>query len=97
MKNNNNWKIQIAVLEQIVKQKGFTHQEIADKIEVKRQSVSRVFSLSFAPSLKLFNLICSAVGVNLFFEDKESKTDLNKAFEDAMIELGRRKESFKDN
>ena len=41
--------------------------------------------------------ISKAIGVNFFFEDKESKTDLNQAMEKAMEALGRRVDKLSKN
>lgn len=94
---NEQWKLLVLILKEVAEQKGITHQSIADKTGLIRSNVSRFFGLSYTPSLSMFLLIAKAIGVNFFFEDKESKSDLNLAFEKAMEKMFRRPESFKKN
>jgi len=56
-----------------------------------------MFQLKYCPSLQNWLKILKAVEVNIFFEDRESKTDLNKLFESAMVELGRRPDKLPKN
>lgn len=84
------YKLFVQLLKEIAEEKGITQQEIADKTGYKQQNISRIFSLKYSPRLDVFLNIAKAVGVNFFFQDKESKTDLNVLFERAMTNLGRR-------
>lgn len=95
--NEQQWQLLVLLLKEIAKEKGIFQQEIAEKTGMKQQTISRIFSLKFSPSLKNFLAIAQAIGVNFFFEDKESKTDLNTIFERAMKELGRRADKFPKN
>lgn len=95
--SNQNFKLFVQLLKEIAEEKGITQQEIADKTGYKQQNVSRIFSLKYSPRLDVFLNIAQAVGVNFFFEDKESKTDLNVLFERAMTNLGRRESPFSEN
>lgn len=58
---------------------------------------NRIFQLKYSPTLTTFIEIANAIGVNFFFEDKKSKTDLSQIFEAAMTELGRRTEKLPKN
>lgn len=49
------------------------------------------------PTLPTFLEIAKAIGINFFFEDKESKTDLNLAMEKDMEALGRRVDKLPKN
>jgi len=70
--------------------KGITQQQIADKCGWHQQTVQRMLSGKFAPSLDNFIKLADAIGVNFFMESKDSKSDNNREFEKAMSELGRR-------
>lgn len=80
----------VLLLKEIAESKGITQQQIADETGLIRSNVSRFFSLKYKPTLDTFLQVAKSVGVNFFFEDKENKTDLNKCFENAMDQLGRR-------
>jgi transcriptional regulator with XRE-family HTH domain len=93
----NQWKILVLLLQQIAEQKGLTQQEIAKKSEMHQSHISRFFALKYSPDIKTFLKISKAIEVNFFFEDKESRTDLNLAMEKAMEELGRRVDKLSKN
>ena len=87
---DNQWKLLVLLLQQIAEQKGLTQQEIAEKAQMHQSHVSRFFALKYAPNMDTFLKVAKAIEVNFFFEDRESKTDLNLAMEKAMEQLGRR-------
>jgi transcriptional regulator with XRE-family HTH domain len=87
---DNQWKILILLLQQIAEQKGLRQEDIAIKAEMHQSHVSRFFALKYAPNIDTFLKVAKAIEVNFFFEDRESKTNLNLAMEKAMEELGRR-------
>lgn len=87
---NENWKALVLLLQEIAKDKGISQIEIAEKTGITQSNVSRIFSLKYCPKLETFLAISQAVGVNFFFESKDSPTDLNVLSERAMDELGRR-------
>jgi len=95
--NGQHWKLLVLMLKLIAKEKDITHEQIAKKTGLLRNNVSRIFSLKYCPSLKIFIAIAMAIEVNFFFEDKESKTQLNEIFEQAMTELGRRSDHLPQN
>jgi transcriptional regulator with XRE-family HTH domain len=80
----------VFLLKEIAKEKKITQQEISDKTGMAQPAVSRFFKHKSSPTLSTFIDVARAVGVNFFFEDKESNSDLSKAFERAMDSLGRR-------
>ena len=94
---NNQWKLLVLLLQQIAEQKGLTQQQIAEKSEMHQSHISRFFALKYAPNMDTFLKVSKAIGVNFFFEDQESKTDLNLAMEKAMEELGRRVDKLPKN
>lgn len=90
------WQLFVLLLKFIAEEKGITHQQIADETGFHRPNIVRVFSLKYKPNLDMFIRIAKAVGVNFFFEDLDSNTDLNLAFEKAMDELYRRGFDYKN-
>lgn len=91
------WKIMVQLLREIAADKGITHQDIADTTGLQRPNVTRFFSMTMCPTMDTFLAIAKAIGVNFFFESKNSKTDLNILFEQAMTKLGRRDDPDWDN
>lgn len=102
MKNNEHhqdeqWKLLVLILKEIADSKGISQNQIAESTGLLQSNVSRFFSLKYKPTLPTFLIIAKSVKVNFFFEDQESKTDLNQAFEKAMTELGRRPNNLSKN
>ena len=81
----NQWKTLVLLLQQIAEQKGLTQQEIAEKSEMHQSHVSRFFALKYSPDIRTFLKVAKAIEVNFFFEDRESKTNLNLAMEKALV------------
>ena len=96
-RENGQWQLLVLILKNIAEEKGITQQQIADDTGLHQSSVARFFQAKFKPGLDVFLEIAKAVKVNFFFEDKESKTDLNAIFEKAMEQLGRRPDKFPKN
>lgn len=95
--NEQQWKLLVLLLKNIAEAKGITQNEIAEKTGLKQSNVSRLFSLKYPPTLRVFLQIATALEVNFFFEDKEDKTELSVIFEKAMTELGRRPDKLNKN
>jgi transcriptional regulator with XRE-family HTH domain len=87
---NEQWMLLVLLLKEISEQKGITQNQIAEQTGLIQSNVSRFFSLKYKPTLDTFLQVAKAIKVNFFFDDQESKTDLNLAFEKAMVEFGRR-------
>lgn len=87
---NEQWMLLVLLLKEIAEQKGITQGQIAEKTSLIQSNISRFFSLKYKPTLDTFLQVSKAIGVNFFFEDQSSKTDLNQAMEKAMESLGRR-------
>lgn len=94
---NEQWMLLVLLLKELAGQKGISVNQIAETTGMHQSSVSRFFSLKYKPTLDAFLQVASAVKVNFFFEDQESKTDLNQAFESAMTQLGRRVDNLPKN
>lgn len=87
----------VLLLKEIAKDKGIYQEEIARNLDMAQGDVARFFSCRFRPNLDLFLQIANQIGVNFFFEDRDSITDLNSAFERAMEQLGRRPDKLSKN
>ncbi len=94
---NEQWMLLVLLLKEISKSKGLTQNQIANETGLLQSNISRFFSLKYKPTLDTFLQVAKAIKVNLFFEDQESKTDLNLAFEKAMEQLGRRPNKLPKN
>lgn len=95
---NEDWKVLVYLLDEIRKEKGMTHEAIAEITgKSAAHHVGRYLNAKTEPGLGQFLALAKAVGVNFFFEDKEGKSDLNQAFEKAMERLGRRPDSLPKN
>lgn len=94
---NKHWEVLVLLLKEIAAEKNITQDKIAEKTGLTQSNVSRFFALKYKPTLPTFLEIATSIGVNFFFEDKESKTDLNACFERAMEALGRRLEKLPKN
>jgi len=97
MIHEENWKALVLLVKKIAEQKGITHEVIAERSGLVRSNVTRMFQLKYCPSLQNFLSILNAVEVNIFFEDREGKTELNILFEKAMAELGRSPDKLPKN
>lgn len=95
--NNEQWKLLVYLLDEIRKDKGITHKEVAASTGLIESNVSRFFSAKYRPQLDIFLDIARAIKVNFFFQDTEDKSDLNQVFEKAMERLGRRPDSLPKN
>ena len=94
---NEQWKLLVFLLDEIRKQKQLSINDIAERTETAQGHVSRFFSSKYEPKLGNFLKYAKAIGVNFFFEDQESKVDLNFAMEKAMESLGRRPDKLIKN
>lgn len=91
------WKVFVLLIKRIAESKGITAEEIATRTGLHGSHIRRMFQLKYCPSLQNFLTVLKAVEVNIFFEDRENKTDLNVLFEKAMSELGRRPDKLPKN
>ena len=91
------WKLFILILREIAREKKLSTYDIATRMGIAQPNVQRIFSLKYTPGLPIFLKLCKAVEVNLFIESKDSMSDFNQLFEQAMEELGRRPERMSKN
>lgn len=95
--NNEQWKLLVILLNELRVQKNISVNQVAEISGIRPEHVSRFFSCKFEPKFGNFLKISKAIEVNFFFEDIESKTDLNLAMEKAMEQLGRRSDKLSKN
>lgn len=95
--NEQQWMLLVLLLKEIAQEKGITQEDFAEKTGMKQSAISRFFSLKFKPTLYTFLIVSKVCKVNFFFEDQESKKDLNQCFEKAMTQLGRRVDKLPKN
>lgn len=67
---NERWKELVLELQKAAREKSITDQYIADQIDVKRQSINRLWTLKFAPSIKLVNAIGEVLNLELNWKEK---------------------------
>lgn len=91
------WQILVLLLKEVCRDRDITQEKLSELTGLKQASISRVFSLKFSPNLRTYMLIAGALNLNVFFEPQDSDSDLSKAFERAMSQLGRRPDNFKLN
>ena len=95
--NEQHWKLLVLILRKIAESKGISQQEISNRTGLLNSNINRIFKLLYCPNLNTFLLIANAIGINFFFEDKDSTTKMNEIFEAAMTELGRRPDKLPKN
>tara|TARA_A100000171_G_C2111354_1_gene135224 strand:+ start:608 stop:946 length:339 start_codon:yes stop_codon:yes gene_type:complete len=102
MNNNKNepsehWKVFALFFQEAMKDKEMNSSQLAEKIGVHRSTLKRFFDLDFPLKFDVILKIVHALELNLFFESRNSETDLNQLFEKAMTELGRRPDKLPKN
>jgi len=95
--NEQHWMLLVLILKEVADAKHITQEQIANETGLQQSSVSRFFSLKWNPQLGTYLKIAKALKMNVFFEDQESKTELNIIFERAMESLGRRPDKLPRN
>lgn len=97
--NEQQWKLLVLFLKEIaIEQHGSGwNKYLTENTPFNQGNISRMFGLKYTPSFRNFLIMAKALNVNFFFEDKDSKTDLNLCFERAMEALGRRPNKLPKN
>lgn len=68
-------KILLRFIADEAKEKGISHDHIADKTGFTRSNVSRMLSGKYSPSIDNFLRLAESVGVYFFLESKDSPSD----------------------
>lgn len=91
------WKVLVLSLKYMAEYKGIRQETIAARTGFTQSNISRIFALKYCPTLQTFLSIATAIEINFFFQDRESKSELNVMFEKAITELGRRPNKLPKN
>lgn len=95
--NEQHWKLFVSLLKEVAVSKGIKDSKIAELTGYSPSTIGRIFKLDFCPKLSIFIDIMRALELNIFFESKDSDTDLSIAFNKAMDKLGRNPNSIRQN
>lgn len=91
------WKAFALFFRNAMKAKGMNQSQLADKVGVHRSTLKRFFELEFPLKFDVVLAIVHALELNMFFESRDDSAEMNKWFEDAMEELGRRPDRLPRN
>ncbi len=72
-----NWQIQMSIIKEIAKQKGFTVQEIANKSGLLASTIKRVFDLKFEPPFEVFLKIADAIEAEVLYSKIDGKIEIH--------------------
>ena len=91
------WKVFALYFKNAMKAKGMNQSQLAEKVGVHRSTLKRFFELDFCLKFDVILAIVQALDLNVFFESRDQSAEMNKWFEDAMEELGRRPDKLPKN
>lgn len=91
------WKAFALFFKNAMDAKGLNQSQLAEKVGVHRSTLKRFFELEFCLKFDTILAIVHALELNLFFESRDDSAELNKWFEEAMEELGRRPDKLPKN
>lgn len=69
-------------LRDLAREKGITHQKIADKTGFQKTNVTRMLSGRYSPTLENFIRLADAINTYIFILDKDSDDDLGQIMKD---------------
>lgn len=90
-------KVLALFFKEVMEARQMSQSQLAEKVGIHRSTIKRFFDLEFCLRFDLVIKIVQALELNMFFETRDSKTDLNIAFEKAMEQLGRRPDKLSKN
>lgn len=98
-KNNTgeHWKVFALFFKNAMEAKGMKASQLANKIGASPSTITRFFDLEFCIRFDYVLKIVQALELNMFFETRDESAEINKWFEDAMEELGRRPNKLPKN
>lgn len=91
------WKVFARLLKHTAESKNISIAGLARDTEMSRSTINRFFNLEFCLRFDYVLRIMKALELNIFIETRDSDTDINKLFEKAMDDLGRRPDNFPKN
>lgn len=71
------WKVFALFFKEITENKGWSNSQLANKVGVHRSTINRFFDLDFPLKFDVILKIAQALELNIFFESRNSETDLN--------------------
>ena len=80
-----------------MKAKGMNRTQLAEAIGVHKSTIKRFFELEFCVKFDVVLAMIHALEMNIFFESRDESAQINKWFEDAMDQLGRRPDKLPKN
>lgn len=95
--NEQHWMLLVLYLKEVALDNGYTQEKLEEKTGLTQSTLSRFFALKWRPRLDTYLKVANAMEVNLFFEHRSSKSDLNVYLERAMTQLGRRPDQLPKN
>lgn len=91
------WKVFALFFKNAMEAKGIKPSNLAAKIGASPSTITRFFDLEFCLRFDYILKIAHALELNIFFETRDESAKINKWFEDAMEELGRRPDKLPKN
>ncbi|MBK5213380.1 MAG: helix-turn-helix transcriptional regulator [Flavobacteriaceae bacterium] len=91
------WKAFALFLEKAMNAQGMNRTQLAEKVGVHSSTIKRFFELEFCVKFDVVLKMVHALQLNIFFESQDESAELNKWFEDAMDQLGRRPDKLSKN
>lgn len=93
----NQWEVFALFFKNAMEAKGMKPSQLAAKIGASPSTITRFFDLEFCIRFDYILKIVNALELNIFFETRDESAEINKWFEDAMTELGRRPDKLPKN
>lgn len=94
---SSHWKLFALFFKNAMEAKGYNVSQLAEKIGVHRSTLKRFFDLEFPLKFDTILALIHALELNIFFETRDESAEINKWFEDAMEQLGRRPDKLPKN
>lgn len=91
------WKLFALFFKEAMEAKGMKASQLAYRIGISPSTITRFFNLEFCLRFDYVLKIAHALQLNIFFETKDESAQINKWFEDAMEQLGRRPDRLPKN
>ena len=91
------WKVFALFFKNAMEAQGMTSYKLAKTIGASQSTITRFFNLDFCLRFDYVLKIAHALQLNLFFESREESAEMNKWFEDAMDQIGRRPDNLPKN
>lgn len=91
------WKVLALFFKNAAQAKGLSPTQLAKRVGCAPSTLIRFFNLEFCVKLDLVLAIAHHLQLNILFETRDQSAELNKWFEEAMEQLGRRPDRLPKN